>query len=145
MGWPPRDIAVDIRPAKIWGISVSEVTDSLVLRRIVGARATAPGLTDPAAAEAAAEFEVFAGLLLEAAQRELVLRRLGEALALTSRQVNTLEQRLLPQVRSQITFTRRAIEEREREEYLRLRRLLRKRLHRRIDQLGEDDEMVLLS
>ena len=74
-----------------------------------------------------------------------MLRRLGEALALTSRQVNTLEQRLLPQVRSQITFTRRALEEREREEYLRLRRLLRKRLHRRIDQLGEAEEMVLLS
>jgi hypothetical protein len=48
-------------------------------------------------------------------------------------------------VRSQITFTRRALEEREREEYLRLRRLLRKRLHRRIDQLGEAEEMVLLS
>jgi V/A-type H+-transporting ATPase subunit D len=143
MGWPPRDIAVDIRPAEIWGIPVSELAASPVLRRTVGARATAPGLTGPAAAEAAAEFEVFAGLLLEAAPRELVLRRLGEALALTSRQVNTLEQRLLPQVRSQITFTRRALEEREREEHLRLRRLLRKRLHRRIGQPGEADEMVL--
>lgn len=143
MGWPPRDIAVDIRPAEIWGIPVSELAAGPVLRRTVGARATAPGLTGPAAAEAADEFEVFAGLLLEAAPRELVLRRLGEALALTSRQVNTLEQRLLPQVRSQITFTRRALEEREREEHLRLRRLMRKRLHRRIGQLGEADEMVL--
>lgn len=143
MGWPPRDIAVDIRPAEIWGIPVSELAASPVLRRTLGARATAPGLTGPAAAEAAAEFEDFAGLLLEAAPRELVLRRLGEALALTSRQVNTLEQRLLPQVRSQITFTRRALEEREREEHMRLRRLLRRRLHRRIGQLGEADEMVL--
>jgi len=143
MGWPPRDIAVDISPAEIWGIPVSELVASPVLQRTVGARATAPGLTGPTAAEAATEFEVLAGLLLEAAPRELVLRRLGEALALTSRQVNTLEQRLLPQVRSQITFTRRALEEREREEYLRLRRLLRGRLHRRIGQLGEGDEMIL--
>jgi len=143
MGWPPRDIAVDIRPAEIWGIPVSELAASPVMHRTVGARATAPGMTGPAAAEAAAEFEVFAGLLLEAAPRELVLRRLGEALALTSRQVNTLEQRLLPQVRSQIAFTRRALEEREREEYLRLRRLQRRRLHRRIGQLGEADEMIL--
>jgi vacuolar-type H+-ATPase subunit D/Vma8 len=73
----------------------------------------------------------------------LVLRRLGEALALASRQVNTLEQRLLPQVRSQIAFTRRALEEREREEHLRLRRLLRRHLHMRIGQTGEADEIVL--
>jgi V/A-type H+-transporting ATPase subunit D len=134
MGWPARDITVEIRPAEIWGIPVSEIAASPVLRRTVGARATAPGLTGPAAAEAAAEFEVFAGLLLEAAPRELVLRRLGEALALTSRQVNTLEQRLLPQVRTQIAFTRRALEEREREEHSRLRRLLKRRLQRRIGQ-----------
>jgi V/A-type H+-transporting ATPase subunit D len=143
MGWPPRDIAVDIRPAEIWGIPVSELTASPVLRRTVGARATAPGLTGPGAAEAADEFEAFAGLLLEAAPRELALRRLGEALALTSRQVNTLEQRLLPQVRNQIAFTRRALEEREREEHMRLRRLLRGRLHGRIDRLGEPDERIL--
>ncbi|NJD62206.1 MAG: V-type ATP synthase subunit D [Deltaproteobacteria bacterium] len=134
MGWPPRDIAVDLRTAEIWGIPVSELTASPVLRRTMGARATAPGLTGPAAAEAAAEFEVFAGLLLEAAPRELELRRLGEALALTSRQVNTLEQRLLPQVRAQIAFTRRALEEREREEHMRLRRLRGRRLQRRIVQ-----------
>ena len=143
MGWPPRDIAVEIRPAEIWGIPVSELAADPLLRRSVGARATAPGLTGPAAAEAAAEFEIFAGHLLEAAPRELLLRRLGEALALTSRQVNTLEQRLLPQVRNQITFTRSALEEREREEHLRLRRLLMRRLHGRIGQLGEADERIL--
>ena len=143
MGWPPRDIAVDIRPAEIWGIPVSELADSPVLQRTVGARATAPGMTGPAAAEAATEFEVFAGLLLEAAPRELVLRRLGEALALTSRQVNTLEQRLHPQVRSQIIFTRRALEEREREDNVRLRRLLRRRINTRIGQPGEADGNIL--
>jgi len=142
MGWPPRDIAVEIRPAEIWGIPVSELAAGPVLRRTMGARATAPGLTGPTAAEAADEFEVLAGLLLDAAPREMALRRLGEALALTSRQVNTLEQRLLPQVLRQITFTRRALEEREREEHMRLRRLLKKRLHRRIGPLGEADETV---
>ncbi len=140
MGWPSRDVAVEIRPAAIWGIPVSELTARPPLRRTLGARATAPGLTGPAAAEAAAEFEVFAGLLLDAAPRELVLRRLGEALALTSRQVNALEQRLLPQVWSQIALTRSALDEREREEHMRLRRLLRRRLQGRIGQLGEADE-----
>ncbi len=140
MGWPPRDVAVDIRPAEIWGIPVSELAAGPVLQRTVGARGTAPGLTGPAAAEAAAEFEVFAGLLLEAAPRELVLRRLGEALALTSRQVNALEQRLLPQVQSQIAFTRSALEEREREEHMRLRRLLRRRVQGGTARFGETVE-----
>ncbi len=140
MGWPPRDMAVEIRPAAIWGIPVSELAASPVVRRTVGARGTAPGLTGPAAAEAAAEFEVLAGLLLEAAPRELALRRLGEALALTTRQVNALEQRQLPQVRSQIAFTRSALEEREREEHMRLRRLLGRRVQGRFDRFGESGE-----
>jgi V/A-type H+-transporting ATPase subunit D len=143
MGWPLRNISVEILPAEVWGIPLPKIASGPVMKRTMGARATAPGLTGLAASEAAAEFEAFAGLLLDAAPRDLMLRRLGDALALTSRQVNTLEQRLLPQVRAQIAFTRRALEEREREEHLRLRRLLRRRLHGRIDPLEESVERIL--
>jgi len=57
-GLPPQDIAV-ISGRQDLGISVSEVTDSPVLRRTVGARRRRRP-DRPAAAEAAAEFEVFA-------------------------------------------------------------------------------------
>ena len=79
------------------------------------ARGTAPGSTGPSAAEATARFEALADLLLDAAPREMLLRRLGQALAQTSRQVNTLEQRLAPTIEGQMTSVRRTLEERERE------------------------------
>jgi vacuolar-type H+-ATPase subunit D/Vma8 len=77
--------------------------------------------------EAAAAFEELAELLLDAANREALLSRLGEALARTSRQVNTLERRLGPTLRADLGAIRRTLDEREREEHLRLERLLRAR------------------
>ena len=55
--------------------------------------------------------------------REMLLQRLGQALAQTSRQVNTLERRLTPGLTSQVLRVRRTLEEREREEHFRLRRM----------------------
>ena len=52
---------------------------------------------------------------------EMLLRRLGEALARTSRQVNMLEQRLAPTLSDQVARMRRTLDEREREEHRRLK------------------------
>jgi V/A-type H+-transporting ATPase subunit D len=122
LAWPGRDVAVEIEPRSLWGIVVSRITARPPLVRTV-ARGAAPGLTGPAAGRAAAEFERLADLLLEAAPREMLIRRLGEALAQTSRQVNTLERRLAPALRAEVTGMRRTLDEREREERLRLKRL----------------------
>ena len=127
MGWPARDLAVEIRPGQVWGLPVSDLAGHPPVLRTLGARGTAPGLTGPSAAEAAQRFEVLLDLLLAAAPRELLLRRLGDALSQTSRQVNTLERRISPGLETRIATTRRALDEREREEHLRLRHLLRKR------------------
>ena len=66
------------------------------------ARAATPGSAGPAAIETAVHFEMLADLLLDAAPREQRIRRLGEALSATTRHLRTLE-------------------EREREEHLRLK------------------------
>lgn len=127
LAWPGRDLAVDVEPGSVWGIAVSTVVSRPQLARTLAARGTAPGGTGPAAATAAARFEALVELLLEAAPREMLLRRLGEALSQTSRQVNTLEQRLAPGLEGQMHRVRGALDEREREERLRLRHLLRRR------------------
>lgn len=123
LAWPGRDVAVEIEPGSLWGIVVSRITARPPLVRTVAARGAAPGLTGPAAGRASAAFERLADLLLEAAPREMLIRRLGEALAQTSRQVNTLERRLAPALRAEVTGMRRTLDEREREERLRLKRL----------------------
>ena len=66
-------------------------------------------------------------LLLDAASTELLLRRLAEALARTSRQVNTLENRVAPGLSGEIHRVRALLEEREREDHTRLKHLLRLR------------------
>lgn len=123
LGWPAREVHVELAAGSVWGIPVSRIVQRTPLRRTLSARATAPGSTGPAAVAAADEFETLADLLLDAAPREMLLRRLGEALSRTSRQVNTLERRLAPRLSSQITGVRRTLEEREREEHLRLKNL----------------------
>ena len=91
------------------------------------ARATPPPSIGPVAAATTTAFEELTELLLDAANREALLRRLAEALSRTSRQVNTLEQRLGPELEAQRAGIRRTLDEREREEHLRLQRLLRQK------------------
>ena len=127
LGWPARDVTLEIEPGSVWGIAVSTIVRRPPLTRTLGARGTAPGSTGPAAARAATEFERLTELLLDAAPREMLIRRLGEALSQTSRQVNTLERRIAPELRMDMMGVRRALDEREREERLRLKHLLRRR------------------
>ena len=123
MAWPERDLAIEIAPGQVWGIPVSEVTAKPALARNLDARGTAPSLTGPAAANAAGQFEQLADLLIEAAPREQRVRRLGEAVARSTRQMRTLEQRVAPALAAQVADVHRRLDEQEREERLRLKRV----------------------
>ena len=128
LAWPAREVAVDVTPGLVWGVAVSRIDERPPAVRTLPARGTPPVAVGPAAVEAATRFEALTDLLLEAAPREMLLRRLGEALAQASRQVNTLERRLAPTLSSQIATVRRTLEEREREEHRRLKHLRRRSL-----------------
>jgi V/A-type H+-transporting ATPase subunit D len=127
LSWPARDVAIEIEPGSVWGIPVSTIVRRPPLARTLAARGTAPGTTGPATVRAATEFERLTELLLDAAPREMLIRRLGEALSQTSRQVNMLERRVAPELRRDMAGVRRTLDEREREERLRLKHLLRRR------------------
>ena len=108
----------------MWGVVVSRIESRPPVARTLGARGTAPTGTGPTAVQAAREFERLTELLLDAAPREMLLRRLGQALAQTSRQVHSLEHRLSPRLQGDITRVRQVLEEREREERFRLQRTI---------------------
>jgi V/A-type H+-transporting ATPase subunit D len=126
IAWPLREVALEIRPAQVWGIPLAEIVSRPPLRRTLEARGTAANAIGTAAG-CATEFETLSELLLDAAPRELLLQRLGFALTRTSRQVNTLEHRVAPALRREVVQARRALEEREREEHTRLGWLMRGR------------------
>lgn len=127
---PGREVAVTMTSAQVWGLPIASVAEAPRLERTLEARGTAPGPTPPATVEAAAAFEAFAQLLVEAAPREMLLRRLGQAVAQTSRQVRALERRVEPALASAVSAMTSLLDEREREEHLRLRYFLRRRRRR---------------
>lgn len=124
---PLRDVTVQMRTTQVWGLAVGSVAEAPVLVRTLEARGTAPGPTSPATIDAAEAFERLTQLLVEAAPREMLLRKLGQAVAQTSRQVRALERRVEPALASAVATTAGLLDEREREEHLRLRRFLNAR------------------
>jgi len=129
MGWPARQVEVELTLTESWGVASGAVQRLTPVRRTVEGRGQAPPLAGPAASVAAGAFEEMVELLLDAASTELLLRRLAEALRRTSRQVNTLENRVAPGLSTEIHRVRSLLEEREREDHTRLKHLLRLRQH----------------
>jgi V/A-type H+-transporting ATPase subunit D len=127
IGWPNREIALEVKAASSWGMQVSEIASRSTVRRSIDARGVEPATIGPATVLAADQFEALVELLLDAAPREMAIGRLGEALASASRKVNVLGNRVAPELGRQIEAIRSTLEEREREERVRLRHLMRKR------------------
>lgn len=131
LGWPTREIDVDLRTFELWGVRAVELLHRPSLVRGVAARSVLP---DPGAGvshDAAREFETLLERVLDAAPQEQVVRRLGGALARTTRLVNTLEQRVAVRLAAEVTEIRRTLAEREREEQLRIKHLIGRRARSR--------------
>jgi H(+)-transporting ATP synthase subunit D len=127
LAWPTREVKVTIESGQVWGVSIATITATAPLRRTFEARGLPPTSAGPATSEAARSFETLAELLIETAARELPVRRIADALARTTRQVHVLERRVAPALRAEIVSMQRTLEEREREDHLRLRRVLARR------------------
>jgi len=123
LAWPSRPVAVQIVPGQVWGIPVTDIVGGVRIQRMIDARGMSPATAGLATVESARRFEALAERLLEVAAAEQRLRRIGEAVAEESRHLRTLEQRVAPSLTRQITALKRALQEREREEYLRLKHL----------------------
>jgi vacuolar-type H+-ATPase subunit D/Vma8 len=124
LGLPGRTVPIEVRARSVWGVEVPTLGPPPPIARTLAIRdqdAASPG---PAVEAAASSFERLIELLLEAAPRELALEQLGAELVRTTRQVNRLEQRVGPGLVSQHTAIRRTLDEREREDHVRLRLLL---------------------
>lgn len=126
-GWPSRTLRVDLEPVEVWGLHAVELARPPQVVRSLGARGTAPGPAEAGPITAAADFEALLELVLQAAPGEFLMRRLGHELSRATRLVNTLEQRVATGLHRDLAHIRRTLEEREREEHLRLKRLIARR------------------
>lgn len=69
------------------------------------------------------KFTEFVKLALRVLPEEVKLKRLGKEIKATSRKVNHLEKYVLPGILDQIKYIQETLEEREREDIFRLKRL----------------------
>lgn len=81
--------------------------------------------------QTASTFEEIVDLMIQSADIETRLRRLGEELRKTNRRVNALENVVLPELQEQVKFIFSALDERAREDHFRLKKVKSKILARK--------------
>lgn len=130
LGWPTRELEIDLATIEVWGLKVPALVERPRLARTLPGRGVSPGPAEATTQAAALAFEVLAEQVLAAAPEEHLMRRLGQALSRTTRLVNTLEQRVASRLDADVTAIGRTLDEREREEQRRTKRLVASRRSR---------------
>ncbi len=121
-----QSVEVEIAEQNIWGTRVAEVTSSFALRD-PDAREYALTAVSARIDETVNEFEKTVESIIRVAPKFHKLGRLAEEIRKTSRRVNALEQRLLPDLKEQVGYIRTVLDQREREDIFRLKRIKQKR------------------
>jgi len=120
-----RPVALEVEKQNVWGTKVVNVKSDYTARtpaqRHYGTEETTARID-----ETAERFEQAVEHILQVAPVDLKLRALAEDMRKTSRRVNALEQRLLPRLSEQVRYIQNALDQREREDVFRLKRLKRK-------------------
>jgi V/A-type H+-transporting ATPase subunit D len=117
-----RLIQLDIKGKNIMGIPVPVIEKRSVSRKICDRGYSILGVSGRID-EATEMFEHELDLIIGLAETETALRRLGGEIQMTRRRVNALEQVLIPELRRQAKYISIAIEEREREDLFRLKKV----------------------
>ena len=124
-----RAVEVELEEKNIWGIRVSQASSDYHARPAGGHRYSAIGAS--ARIEDATErFEEALESLIKVAPLDRKMRRLAEEIRKTTRRVNALEQRLLPALQAEVDYIRAVLDQREREDIFRLKRLKKKHAQR---------------
>jgi V/A-type H+-transporting ATPase subunit D len=117
-----REIALEDQLKNVWGVKIPEFTEENWTRSPL-ARGVSPAGLSARMHGCALSFEKLTSLLVQIASIEVRLRRLGLEIKKTTRRVNALEQIIVPTIVSQIRYIRGVIEQREREDIFRLKKI----------------------
>jgi V/A-type H+-transporting ATPase subunit D len=120
------DISVDMTGTKIMGISVPVVTKGESPVRSSFTRGYSITGVSSRIDESADKFEQILDVIIEYADIETRLKRLGEEIQKTNRRVNALEQITVPALREQVAYIRQTLDERAREDLFRLKKVKKK-------------------
>ena len=120
------DVSIDMTGTKIMGISVPVVTKGESPVRSSFTRGYSVTGVSSRIDETADKFERILDVIIEYADIETRLKRLGEEIQKTNRRVNALEQITVPGLKEQVAYIRQTLDERAREDLFRLKKVKKK-------------------
>lgn len=118
-------IGVDVEEQNIWGTRVVDV-ESHVSPESRDGQGFAPVTVTTRIEETKDRFDDAVEYILKVAPKFHKLGRLAEEIRKTSRRVNALEQRLIPSLEEQVSYIRSVLDQREREDLFRMKRIKKK-------------------
>lgn len=116
------ELTLEVRAANVMGVRVPVIEQKRVARSVLGRGYSLTG-TSVTIDEAAAAFEAEVDSVIQLAESELRLTRLAAEIERTSRRVNALEHVLLPSLIAERDYIQMALDERERADHFRLKRV----------------------
>jgi V/A-type H+/Na+-transporting ATPase subunit D len=119
-------ITVDMTGTKIMGVSIPVVTKGESPMRSSFTRGYAITGVSSRIDETADKFERILDVIIEYADIETRLKRLGEEIQKTNRRVNALEQITVPALKEQVSYIQMTLDERAREDLFRLKKVKKK-------------------
>lgn len=117
-----RQIMVEITGKNIMGVPVPVIQKKSVALNVMERGYGLIG-TSSRINEAAEKFEAEMDIIIRLAETETTLRRLGNEIQMNRRRVNALDQIIIPELKEQAKYIRFSIEEREREDLFRLKKV----------------------
>jgi V/A-type H+-transporting ATPase subunit D len=120
------EIVVEMTGTKIMGVSVPVVTKDRTPVRSSFTRGYSVTGVSSRVDETAEKFEHILDVIIEYADIETRLKRLGEEINKTNRRVNALEQVTVPGLREQVAYISQTLDERAREDLFRLKKVKKK-------------------
>jgi V/A-type H+-transporting ATPase subunit D len=124
-----RALFLDIEGKNIMGVPIPIIQKRSASRKICDRGYSIIGVSGRID-EVAEKFESELDIIIGLAETETTLRRIGGEIQMTRRRVNALEQVLIPELKKEAKYIKIAIEEREREDLFRLKRV-KKNLERK--------------
>ena len=117
-----KGLFIDIKGKNIMGVPVPVLEKKRVSKSVLERGYSIIGVSGRID-EAAEKFELELDLIIESAETETSLKRLGGEIQITRRRVNALEQIMIPELKKQKKYIKNAIDEREREDLFRLKKV----------------------
>lgn len=128
------EVQVDISGTHVMGVPIPVIRKAATPIKTELKRGYAITGVSSRVDQTASKFEEIVDLMIQSADIETRLRRLGEELQKTNRRVNALENVVVPELKEQVKFIFSALDERAREDHYRLKKVKSKIVKRKLEE-----------